>query len=72
MDEREEKYPKVDLMKNMNDACFLFRRVIMLNEKDKVMSSALSLFFLYMSLTVDFSLEAQQKKINLLKDQMED
>ena len=52
----------IDSTKLMQDASFLFRRLIMWHTDDKVMRQAMSLFWHYLVFNVDFILQGKKKE----------
>ena len=62
MKERKIEFPVIDSTKLMQDASFLFRRLIMWHTDDKVMRQAMSLFWHYLVFNVDFILQGKKKE----------
>ena len=72
MKERNIEFPKIDQKKLMEDASFLFRRLIMRQTDDTVMKQAMSIFWHYLIFNVDFILQGKQKEYEYYKNQVDD
>ena len=66
LEERKREFPIVDAKKQMADASFLFRRLIVKCMDDKTMSKAMSMFWQYLILSIDTMLQCKEREYNYL------
>ena len=72
MHERKQIHTNIDPKKQMEDASFIFRRFVTKNKQDKIMCHAMSLFWQYLIINVDFVLQCKEKEHEWFRNKVEE
>ena len=72
LEERATSCPTVDVKKNMLDACFIYRRFISMFREDRLMTSSISLLWMYLVVTIDWVVAQKQAEVKRTVDNMEE